>query len=132
MTQCFVRDGLGCYGRSTNGVVGQLCFARDESKPPEEKHVYRRCGTPVAEDSVAAPGNLAYCATPYAAATGAHAVLILAEWAEHRELNWKQMRSAMALPLIVDGRNLLDPASMQAEGFEYVGIGRSVEPLDGL
>jgi UDPglucose 6-dehydrogenase len=77
-------------------------------------------------------GNLAYCATPYEAAVGAHAVLILTEWPEYRELDWKQMRSAMALPLIVDGRNLLDPAAMQVEGFEYVGIGRSAETLDAL
>jgi hypothetical protein len=32
----------------------------------------------------------------------------------------------MARPLLVDGRNFLDPATLQAAGFEYEGIGRSV------
>jgi UDPglucose 6-dehydrogenase len=72
-------------------------------------------------------GSFTYCETAYEAAVGAHALLILTEWPEYRELDWNCMRGAMALPLIVDGRNLLDPARIRAAGFEYVGIGRSAE-----
>jgi hypothetical protein len=42
---------------------------------------------------------------------------------EYRELNWKRLRETMALPLVADGRNLLDPESIRAEGFEYFGVG---------
>jgi hypothetical protein len=38
----------------------------------------------------------------------------------------------MARPLIVDGRNLLDPAQARAAGFAYEGIGRPVSPSDVL
>ena len=68
--------------------------------------------------------RLLYTNSPYEAVTGAHAVLILTEWREYRELDWKKMRSVMDLPLIVDGRNLLDPEAMQSAGFEYISVGR--------
>ena len=38
----------------------------------------------------------------------------------------------MRRPLIIDGRNLLDPAEVRAAGFAYEGIGRPVSPLDVL
>ena len=38
----------------------------------------------------------------------------------------------MAHPLIIDGRNLLDPGAVRAAGFAYEGIGRAVSPLDVL
>ncbi len=69
-------------------------------------------------------GRLIYCESPYLAATGAQAALILTDWPEYRKLDWQKMRSAMDLPLILDGRNLLDPDTMQSAGFEYVSIGR--------
>ena len=68
--------------------------------------------------------RIACCDNPYLAVTGAHAVLVLTDWDEYRRLDWSKMRSAMELPLIVDGRNLLEPAEMRRLGFEYVSIGR--------
>ena len=38
----------------------------------------------------------------------------------------------MARPLIIDGRNLLDPAETRAAGFAYEGIGRQSSPFEGL
>lgn len=75
-------------------------------------------------------GRIAYCDTPYLAATGAHAVLILTGWQEYASLQWTKMRSAMELPLIVDGRNLLDPTKMRRLGFEYVSVGRPPATTD--
>ncbi|HWB22010.1 MAG TPA: UDP-glucose/GDP-mannose dehydrogenase family protein [Gaiellaceae bacterium] len=54
----------------------------------------------------------------------ADAAVIVTEWAELRDLARAEVRDAMANALIVDGRNLLDPAEARAAGFEYEGIGR--------
>lgn len=60
----------------------------------------------------------------YAVAKGADAVAILTEWPEFRSLDWKRVLDSMARPLLLDGRNLLDPAAMKAIGFEYHSVGR--------
>lgn len=57
-------------------------------------------------------------------ARGADALLIVTEWPEFRELDWKQIRLSMARPLVLDGRNLLSSEEMTALGFEYHSIGR--------
>jgi UDPglucose 6-dehydrogenase len=58
------------------------------------------------------------------AVRGADAAVIVTEWAELRDLASSETHDAMANPLIVDGRNLLDPAAVRAAGFVYEGIGR--------
>ena len=58
------------------------------------------------------------------AVRGADAAVIVTEWPELRELPSAEVREAMARPLIVDGRNLLDPVAAVAAGFEYEAIGR--------
>jgi UDPglucose 6-dehydrogenase len=58
------------------------------------------------------------------AVRGADAAVIVTEWAELRDLASTDTREAMANPLIVDGRNMLDPAAARAAGFTYEGIGR--------
>ncbi|HEY0389982.1 MAG TPA: nucleotide sugar dehydrogenase [Gaiellales bacterium] len=65
-----------------------------------------------------------------AAVKGADAAVIVTEWGEFRSLASPAVREAMATPLIVDGRNLLDPDQARAAGFLYESVGRpSVEPL---
>ncbi len=71
-----------------------------------------------------APGRVDYCRSAYEAARGAHAVVITTEWEEFRKLNWKKMQEAMEVPVLVDGRNLLDPSAMREAGFEYFSMGR--------
>jgi UDPglucose 6-dehydrogenase len=71
-------------------------------------------------------------ATPLEAITGADAAVIVTEWPELRELATEQARKAMRHPLIIDGRNLLDPAAVRAAGFAYEGIGRAVSATDVL
>ena len=56
---------------------------------------------------------------------GADAAILVTEWAEFGELDWEELAGRMANPLIVDGRNFLDPGRMRAAGFTYEGIGRS-------
>jgi UDPglucose 6-dehydrogenase len=50
--------------------------------------------------------------------------VIVPEWPELAQVATPEVRDAMARPVIVDGRNLLDPAAARAAGFVYEGIGR--------
>jgi UDPglucose 6-dehydrogenase len=67
------------------------------------------------------------CREAYEVARDADALLILTEWDEFRLLDWKRIHSLMARPLVIDGRNLLNPAAMLEQGFEYYSFGRPVE-----
>jgi UDPglucose 6-dehydrogenase len=55
----------------------------------------------------------------------ADAAVIVTEWPELEGLASEEVREAMRMPLIVDGRNLLDPEAARAAGFDYEGIGRA-------
>jgi UDPglucose 6-dehydrogenase len=68
--------------------------------------------------------NVHYGEDAYEAGRGADALLLLTEWAQFRQLDWKRLHGEMARPLIVDARNMLRPAEMEALGFEYVSFGR--------
>jgi UDPglucose 6-dehydrogenase len=87
-------------------------------------------------DPVAEPGELLphvrLCETYEEAVAGADAAVIVTEWPQLRELPREEVRESMRRPLIVDGRNLLDPAEVRALGFAYEGIGRPTSPLDVL
>jgi UDPglucose 6-dehydrogenase len=63
---------------------------------------------------------------------GADAAVIVTEWPELRGLASDEVRRAMANPLIVDGRNLLDPEETRRAGFAYEGIGRPTSLSDVL
>jgi UDPglucose 6-dehydrogenase len=87
-------------------------------------------------DPVARPGELMKGAILYdsvlEAVSGADAAVIVTEWDELRGLASAETRDAMARPLIIDGRNLLDPAETRRAGFAYEGIGRPSSPFDAL
>jgi UDPglucose 6-dehydrogenase len=63
-----------------------------------------------------------------AALSGADAAVLVTEWSEFRDLDWAAAAEAMTRPLIIDGRNFLDPGALAAAGFEYEGIGRQPRP----
>ena len=65
-----------------------------------------------------------FCREPQDVSRDADALLILTEWPEFRQLDWTYIYDAMSRPLIIDGRNLLDPAAMMELGFEYHSFGR--------
>ncbi len=60
----------------------------------------------------------------YAAVEGAHCLVILTEWNEFKEMDLARVKELMRSPVIVDGRNIYDPAKVKALGFTYRGIGR--------
>ncbi|MEK6251930.1 MAG: UDP-glucose/GDP-mannose dehydrogenase family protein [Actinomycetota bacterium] len=55
---------------------------------------------------------------------GADAAILVTEWPEFAELDWSDAAKRMANPLLIDGRNFLDPERLRAAGFTYEGIGR--------
>ena len=70
--------------------------------------------------------------TPLEAVTGADAAVIVTEWPQLLEFPSEETRRAMRHPLIVDGRNLLDPDAVRALGFAYEGTGRRISATDVL
>jgi UDPglucose 6-dehydrogenase len=90
-----------------------------------------RAWDPVADGHGVLP-DAAICETVEDAVRDADAAVIVTEWPELAELARPEIRELMARPLIIDGRNLLDPAAARAAGFAYEGIGRPVSPLDVL
>jgi UDPglucose 6-dehydrogenase len=68
--------------------------------------------------------EVTYCSTVCEAVRDAEAVVIATEWDEFRNLDWDQVRQSVARPLIVDGRNILDPEEMASRGFNYFCVGK--------
>jgi UDPglucose 6-dehydrogenase len=81
---------------------------------------------PKATDSARAifGDRVMYAADPYSAAHAADALLLMTEWLVYRNPDFERLLKLLRRPLLVDGRNLYDPARLKALGFEYHGIGR--------
>jgi UDPglucose 6-dehydrogenase len=61
----------------------------------------------------------------YDAIKDAHALLLITEWNEFKELDLEKVKSLLKEPIILDGRNIYDPEKVKALGFKYQGIGRN-------
>ena len=68
--------------------------------------------------------RIAYAATPMAALEGADVLLIVTEWKEFRSPDFEAIRDKLRHPLIIDGRNMYDPAMVRSFGLDYDAIGR--------
>jgi UDPglucose 6-dehydrogenase len=69
--------------------------------------------------------RICYAATNYEALADADALVIVTDWNEYRHPDFKRMFDALRRPIVIDGRNLYDPAKMASLGFTYRSIGRS-------
>jgi UDPglucose 6-dehydrogenase len=69
--------------------------------------------------------DVEFCASAEDALDGADAAVLVTEWPEFAELDWRTLRERMATPVLIDGRNFLDPAALRDAGFTYEGIGRA-------
>lgn len=69
------------------------------------------------------PGTATFAESAYAACAGADALLILAEWPEFAELDLRLIRGMLSLPIVLDGKNLLDPVRVREAGLQYYGVG---------
>ncbi|MFC4943299.1 UDP-glucose dehydrogenase family protein [Pseudonocardia sp. GCM10023141] len=78
------------------------------------------CPVPVAgvTDAVTVVGE------PLLVAKDAAALVVLTEWPQFRSLDWAAMGAAMAIRIVVDTRNLLDPDVLRRAGLSWVGVGR--------
>ena len=132
-----LRDGLGDLRGRTVAVLG-LSFKPNtddvrDAPAVDIIHLLTGEGAEVrAYDPVAGPraleelgDRMTLTASPLEAAQSADAVLITTEWNEFRELDWAAMRAAMRGNVLVDGRNMHDPARMAQLGFAYYAMGRS-------
>ena len=72
--------------------------------------------------------NVDFCASPYDAAKGASAVVIVTEWDALRALDLPRLRSVMSGDGLVDLRNIYRPVDAETAGFAYVSVGRGAEP----
>ena len=68
--------------------------------------------------------RIRYAQSPNEALVGADALVIVTEWKEFRSPDFDLIKARLKQPLIVDGRNLYDPALVRAQGFDYLAIGR--------
>jgi UDPglucose 6-dehydrogenase len=131
-----LRAGLG--GLLYNRVIGALGLAfkagtndvRDSMAMRLVDRLEREGATVRAHDPEAMDAARAmapertYVDDPYAAAEGAHAIAVLTEWPLYQALDLTRLRQRMAGDLVVDTRNVLNPAAVRAAGLTYVGIGR--------
>ena len=70
------------------------------------------------------PPAVQYCDSPYDAAAGADAAVLVTEWNEFKLLDLERLRDVMRRPVVFDGRNLWQPERMRRLGFEYYSVGR--------
>ena len=76
--------------------------------------------------------SIKFADSAYSAAHGADALLILTEWEEFSNLDLRRLNQELKYPIVIDGRNLYDPAVMAAHGFTYYSVGRPAAHPDGL
>ena len=57
-------------------------------------------------------------------ADGCDALVLVTEWEQFNSLNYAQMAQLMNNPVLIDGRNFLDPEATVRAGFQYIGVGR--------
>jgi len=67
-----------------------------------------------------------FCKNAYEVAMNSDCLVILTEWNEFRELDLLRVKEAMKNPVIIDGRNIYDPATMKKIGISYVSMGRGM------
>jgi UDPglucose 6-dehydrogenase len=69
-----------------------------------------------------------FCDDAYATADGADALLVVTDWNEFKQLDMARIKRSMTNPLLIDGRNIYDPAQLRRLGFDYYGVGRGPDP----
>ena len=72
--------------------------------------------------------KIRYCDSPREVAEDSDALVLVTEWNEFRRLPLEELARSMTKPILVDGRNLFQPETAMAAGFDYTGIGRYLGP----
>ena len=74
-------------------------------------------------------GDLTFTDDAYSATAAADALMLVTEWPEFREPDFKRLRRKMRHLLIIDGRNQYHPEDLYHLGFHYIGVGRGQKHL---
>jgi len=72
--------------------------------------------------------DIEYCDDPYEVARDSEALIIMTEWNEFKEMDLGRLKELLHQSIILDGRNIYEPARMKELGFTYRSIGRGVDP----
>lgn len=92
----------------------------------EEGGAFIQAHDPVAiEEAKSLRPDISYHKDPYDAVENANALIILTEWPQFTELDYRKILEKMANPAIIDGRNLLNGDELRRLGFSYIGMGRA-------
>jgi UDPglucose 6-dehydrogenase len=85
-----------------------------------------QCHDPVSETAARRylGDRVLYAKTPYDALEGADALFLVTEWNEFRHPDFTRMKELMRSPVVFDGRNVFNPATMRERGFTWYGVGR--------
>lgn len=130
-----LRDLLGTLRGKRIGLLG-LAFKPNtddmrDAPSVEIAHMLQREGAEVqGYDPVSMPvaervmPDVKLVKSPYEAAEGADALVLLTEWNEFKHLDLARLRALLRTPVFVDGRNVYEPKTMWDAGFVYRGIGR--------
>ncbi|HKC52653.1 MAG TPA: UDP-glucose/GDP-mannose dehydrogenase family protein [Myxococcota bacterium] len=130
-----VEKMLGSVKGKTLGVLG-LSFkpntddVRDSPaiwvvQELQRRGAHLRCFDPQAMDNAARElDGAVFCEDPYDTAKGCDALLFLTEWNQFRKLDLPLLKERLRQPVIVDMRNICEPAEMKRLGFRYTGVGR--------
>jgi UDPglucose 6-dehydrogenase len=68
--------------------------------------------------------DLLLCVSAQSALKSADALVVVTEWREFRSPDFESIKNALSSPVVIDGRNIFDPAHMEELGFSYYAIGR--------
>lgn len=79
---------------------------------------------PQLQQHIGAHSGLSLANDPWQAVDGADAVLVLTEWQLYRQPDFARIKKLLRTPVLLDGRNLYDPATVRGHGFAYYGVGR--------
>jgi UDPglucose 6-dehydrogenase len=132
-----LRNLLGSLNERRIGLLG-LAFKPNtddlrEAPAMEIAHLLQNEGATVSGyDPVAMVGaarmnpQLRLVESAYEVAEGADALLLCTEWNEFKQLDMGRIKTSMAKPILVDGRNIYEPTRMQELGFVYRGIARGM------
>ena len=130
-----IESAVGSLQGKTIGVLG-LSFkpntddvrdspALDIIRGLEERGARVRCYDPQAmEPARRELKDSTFCSDPYDVSKGAHGLVLATEWNEFRKLDFDRLRELLEEPVIVDLRNIYEPAEMERAGFRYTGVGR--------
>ncbi|MBI2684558.1 MAG: UDP-glucose/GDP-mannose dehydrogenase family protein [Actinobacteria bacterium] len=86
----------------------------------------RVCDPVAIESAKQRLSGVAFCEDAHDALTDADAAILITEWPQFVALDWPKIAGLMRQPLVIDGCNALDAASMGAAGFVYEGVGRAI------